>query len=468
MDTALCDELLQDIFLRLPPPSLAVVPLVSKRWRRLLRSSTTSLSLQVRPLHTAATITSFAAFLTQHPYLSSLTISGGDAADDLLFLAVASSCPNLRHVRCSSSPASNFSLYTLSISCIHLSSMAIALSRPLSFNWLPLFKSLKSLSLDFTNPLSETLITQQPQNAAFDVGLNLNLNLESLSLCGISPGDYGLGFLWKNCKNLNKLKLKSCESVGDYPSFSEFLASLSSLQELELRTCRSIVDFVLLTLVGAKNSLDSLLIYDGASKESLLQFINQSSCRLKELDLRLPLDLDNSHLTSITENPSFRGLVSLRLQSCCLFTGDGLKSLGRAFSGSLTELALVNCDVVNREPGFLTDLGQSLRSLRKLDLSYNDMLIDNELLGMLASCSFLIELRLRCCGLLTGGIVGSIIKCCKKLESVDVTCCSRIKTEGVDILVLNLPVLRRVEVEESQVSVFARNLCSNKFIEIVT
>ncbi|CAL5408019.1 hypothetical protein CsSME_00029451 [Camellia sinensis var. sinensis] len=84
---------------------------------------------------------------------------------------------------------------------------------------------------------------------------------------------------------------------------------------------------------------------------------------------------------------NFRGLSSLRLQSCCLVTGEGLKTIGIAMSAGLEELGLINCDVVNIEPGLLTTLGQNLRHLRKLDLSYNEMLVDKELASMLASCN---------------------------------------------------------------------------------
>ncbi|PIN01195.1 hypothetical protein CDL12_26294 [Handroanthus impetiginosus] len=468
MDTVLCDELLQEIFHRVPPPSSAAISLVSRRWRRLLRSSTTSLSLRFPPPYNPTTITSFSTFLTQHPFLSSLSVSGGggDAEDDPLLLAVAASCPNLRRLRFLSSPVSLFSLCTLSTSCIHLSSIAITISRPLSFHWLPYFTSLKSLSLYIKNSLTETDNPEvgEVKDASSDVGLSL----ESLSLCGILPGDYGLSFLWRNCKNIKKLQLKNCESIGDNASFLGFLRYLSCLQKLELRTSRGIVDIVLLTLAETCISLDSLLIYDGGSRESLLQFINQSKCSLRKLDLRLPLDLDNSHLIALSENLNFRGLVSLRLKSCCLVTGEGLKALGRAMANGLEELALINCDVVERELGLLTTLGQNLKKLRKLDLSYNDMLVDKELVSMLASCSFLVELKLRGCNKLTNAAVGSIVRSCKLLQNVDISYCYGIDTEGVEFLVVNSPRLRQVEVEQSKLSEVAKTWASNKFMEIVS
>ncbi|KAL0377393.1 UNVERIFIED_CONTAM: hypothetical protein Sradi_3044800 [Sesamum radiatum] len=447
MDALLCDELLQEIFHRIPPPSSAVVSLVSKRWRRLLRTSTTSLSLHYPPPYGPTTIASFSAFLTHHPLLSSLSIAGPGGEDPLL-LAVASSCPNLRHLRFSCSPVSAFSLYTLSTSCIHLSSISVTISRPLSFRWLPCFNSLKRLSLFLTNPSSE--INNHQVKEMEDAVLDVEMNLESLSLCGILAGDHGLSFLWRNCKNVKKLQLKSCESIGDYSSFSRFLKCLNGLQELELRSCRSIIDVVLLNLADNCVSLDSLLIYDGGSREGLLQFINQSKCSLRRLDLRLPLDLDNSHLIALSENLNFRGLA-----------------LGRAVASSLEELDLINCDVVEREPGLLTTLGQSLKKLRKLDLSYNDMLLDKELVSMLVSCNCLVELKLRGCGRLTNATLGSMIRSRNQLQHIDITHCCGIEVGGVEFFVLNAQRLRRVEVEQSKLSEVARRWASNKFMEVV-
>lgn len=330
---------------------------------------------------------------------------------------------------------------------------------------MPYFKSLRCLSLFITNPLAETDDSEleEVKDAVFDV----ELSLESLSLCGISLWDHGISYLWRNCKNVKKLQLKSCESVGDYSSFSGFLRLASDLQELELRSCRSIIDVVMLTLAENCVSLNSLLIYDGGSREGLVQFFNQSRSSLRNLDFRLPLDLCNTHLIALSENLHFRGLMSLRLQSCCLVTGEGLRAVGRALAHGLEELSLINCDVVERELGLLTTLGQDLKKLRKLDLSYNDKLLDKELVSMLASCDCLVELKLRGCSRLTNASVGAMARSCKQLQHVDITYCCRIEVQGVEFLVLNSPFLRRVEVEQSKLSEVARTWALNKFMQLV-
>ncbi|CAA3005899.1 F-box/LRR-repeat protein 4 [Olea europaea var. sylvestris] len=469
MDSILCDELLQEIFHRLRPLCSAEVSLVCKRWLRLLRSSTSSLSLYFSPTsYDSTTINSLSSFLSQHPYLLSLSLTLSTDCDTSaaahVLLSASASCPNLRNLRFLSTPVSPFSLFNLSNSCNHLSSLTIFLSRPLYFHWVKFFNSLKHLTLFLVNP--STQFNSLGVNEMNEI-LDVELGLESLSVSGIRAGDFGLNFLWRNCKNIKKLQLKSCESLGDNASFSGFIMRQKGLQEVELRTCRSIVDGVLLKLAENCVSLDFLLVYDGGSREGLHQFISQSKCKLRKLDFRLPLDLYNSHLIAISENLNFRSLVSLRLQSCCLVTGEGLKALGRVMGNVLEELSLINCDVVEREFGLLTTLGQNLKRLRKLDLSYNEMLHDREFISMLISCNSLSELKLRGCNRLTSLSVNSMIRNCKLLQSVDITYCCGIEVEAVELFLLNSPQLRKVQVEQSKISNVARTWLTNKFIEVV-
>lgn len=231
---------------------------------------------------------------------------------------------------------------------------------------------------------------------------------------------------------------------------------------MELRSCRTIVNEILSKLAENCTSLSSLVVYDGCSREGLLHFITQSRCNLQKLDLRLPLDLENSHLFAVAEN--FRSLSSLRLQSCCLVTGEGLKTIGVAMSDDLEELALINCDVVEREPGLLTTLGQSLRNLRKLDLSYNEMLVDKEFISMLVSCNCLRELNMRGCKGLTNASLVSMFKSCKQLERVDIMNCQGIEAEAVELFVLNCTGLRQINVEESKLSDVSRLRASKKLV----
>ncbi|KAL1562115.1 F-box/LRR-repeat protein 4-like [Salvia divinorum] len=456
MDKHLCDELLEEIFRRLSLPSSAAVSLVSKRCLRLLRSSTTHLSLNFPSPYNPTTIISLSTFLSDHPYLSSISLTGGG---DPLLLAVADSCPNLRQLHLPGDPVSPFALCTLSAACLHLSSISVSLSRPLSLHWLPCFTSLKCLSLSFIGPS-----TQDNNNLEIEENRD-TFDLESLSLSGISAGDSGLSFLWRNCKNVKKLQLKSCESVGDHASFSEFLKSSNGLKEVELRTCRSIVDSVLLKLAADCISLQSLLLHDGGSKEGLLHFINHSKCRLKRLDLRLPLDLENAHLIALSQNPNFENLKSLRLESCCLVSGEGLRA---AVGEAVEELALINCDVVEREGGLLAALGQGLGNLKELDLSRNERMGDKDVVSMVVSCEGLEEVRLRGCGRLSDAAVAAMVRSCRNLERVDLRCCGGIGGEGVEALVVKAVGLRRVAVEETKLTPLAKVAAANKCIQIVS
>lgn len=482
MENMLCDELLQEIFTKLPttPSSSSLsVCLVSKRWLNLYRASKTSLSLRIIPDNSM--VFSMSSLLSNYPFVSSLSValssSESTAATssrsnpsffDRLLFVVSSSCSNLKHLRFSAGPVSVSSLLSLSEACNHLTSLTVSLSRPLYFNWVASFSCLKELSVyacDADEVENEVFRRYRETGLCSNEEIDTVLGLESLCLSGIRSEDTGVGWLWRSCKRLKKLQLKSCSGIGDGGSFANFVKCSQGLEEVKLRTCRSIVDVVLLNLAENCDSLNSLLVYDGCSREGLLQFISHCRCNLQKLDLRLPLDLNNVHLSAVAVK--FRGLSVLRLQSCCLVSGDGLKALGVAMSSGLEELALINCDVVDREPGLLASLGQNLKQLRKLDLSYNEMLLDKEFMAMLVSCNYLTELKLRGCKGLTSMAVVSMSKSCKRLQTVDIMHCCRVGAEAVELFVLNSPQLRRIEVDENKLSDVVRTWALQKFIEVV-
>ncbi|GAB2293226.1 hypothetical protein Dimus_027434 [Dionaea muscipula] len=495
MDSLLPDELLIEILHRIPLSSYSTVSLVSKRWLHLSRLARTSLSLVLpSPAITASSsssssssllLLSLSDLLHRYPFLSSLSLSSSSTAStsspsqtatfDQLLITASSSCPHLQRLRFLAGPVSFPSLVSVSSSCAHLTSLTISLSRPLNFSWVASFLSLKELSL---------IICSRGVDLVGEVGLvgeigrfdhnmgkwgfqesDVGLQLESLSVSGSAWGDVGMGWLWRNCRKLRKLQLRSCEGLGDGGSFSSFAECLHGLQEVELRTCRSIVDGVLLRLAENCTHLDSLLVYDGGSREGLLQFLLQCRSNVKKLDLRLPLDLNNDHLAAMASN--LRNLSVLRLQSCCLVTGEGLKGYSIAASSELEELALTNCDVVDRVPGLLATLGQNMRRLRRLDLSYNELLVDKELASILVSCHLLVELKLRGCKGLTNAAVAYVIRSCKHLELVDIVHCRGIEGQAVEQLFMNLPRLRRLEVEELKVSDAARTRAENGCVEVV-
>lgn len=144
-----------------------------------------------------------------------------------------------------------------------------------------------------------------------DKELGFELNLESLCLVGIRGDDFGIGCLWKRCINLKKLSLQSCQGIGG--AYSSFVKCLQGLNEIELRTCRSVVYVILLELVRNCESLTSVLVHDGGSNEGLLQFFTQCRSQVRKLDLRLPLDLTNDHLLAMSRN--FNRLTSVKLES---------------------------------------------------------------------------------------------------------------------------------------------------------
>ncbi|KAG5534805.1 hypothetical protein RHGRI_022800 [Rhododendron griersonianum] len=441
MDRILCDELLEEVLRRLPTRSTfsrstADVSLVSKRWLRLYRSSVSDVSLSLAVDN--CTPPSLSSFLSHFPHLSFLKITTLAYRID--------GCQLLSHDDISDPPLRRLVL-----------SQA---DRHVSFHWLVFLHSLRKLAVIFYpvrvkfNP-----VDRAASKANFDDG---ELKLETLSLSGLQHYAHSFDWLWKSCKNLKKLQLRECQTIGIDVSVSSFVNCLKGLQEVELTTCVPIVDDILSKLAENCASLSSLLVDYGGSGEGLHHFITQSRFNLRKLDLELLNELEDNHLLAVAEK--FRGLLSLRLDSCYLVTGEGLKTMASAMSNKLEELALIDCNV---EPGLLTTLGQRFRNLRKLDLSYNDKLVDEEFISMLASFNCLRELYVRGCNGLTNASVVSMFKSCKQLESVDLMDCRGTEAKVVELFDLNCPQLRQIRIEESKLSDISRSWASKKFIEVI-
>lgn len=488
MDAVLCDELIEEILQRVPSSSSPSVSLVSKRWLFLVRFSTTSLSLRIPiqiPDNTSNISTSntssllLSNILSHYPFLSSLTIISSSleenltttlpSSDSLLFAIVNSPCSNhLSDLRfLPNSPVSPAALLAAASSLSRLTALHITSILPLDFRWLVHLPLLKSFSLvnTYSKPLNRNL-NLHPNPEIDESDPLITLPIENISLSGIRAKDHGLGWLWRRSMRLRWLQLRACDGTGDGPTSAAFSNCLTGLVGLELRTCRVIADRVLLLAADRCHNLTSLLLYDGGSRDALHLFINRRGFALRTLDLRLPLDLHNDHLQAMAGEEY--GLAALRLQSCCLVTGDGLRSLARAPAGSaIEELALVNCDVVEREPGLLTFMVQSMRHLKRVNLSHNETLSDKEVGAMLASCQNLVEIRLRGCCALTDASLGSLIKhCSKTLEIVDITRCAGIGGNVIERLVGDINQLKEVVVEENKVSEEAKAMAAQKGIKI--
>ncbi|KAH7850858.1 hypothetical protein Vadar_003858 [Vaccinium darrowii] len=461
IDTILGDELLEEVFRRLHPHSsfsfsTADVSLVSKRWLRLYRSSISRLDLCLSPDN--CTSPSLSSFLSHFPHLSFLyivIIPTVSAFPDQILHSISSSCTKLTTLLIYHAPVSVSPLLSLSNSCPHLTYLSISLSTSVSFHWLRFFRSLQTLSVSFRFVPGESKHVDDDADA--------ELKLENLTLFYIRRGGYGFDWLWRSCKNLKKLQLVRCEGVGDDTSVSSFVNCFKGLQEVELRTCGVVVHNILSKVLENCTSLNSLLIHNMVSSDGLLlQFITHSSCSLQKLDLRLPRVLENNHLSAMADR--FRGLLSLRLHMCYLVSGEGLRTMALAMTNELQELALTDCKV---EPGLLTILGQRFRNLRKLDLSYNGMLVDDEFIALLASCNCLRELRVRGCEGLTNASVISMFKSCKQLERVDIMECPGIEVEAIELFVLNCAGLRMINVEEDKLSIVSRSWALKKLVEVL-
>lgn len=323
------------------------------------------------------------------------------------------------------------------------------------------FPLLRELSITFSGGREVNGVSQIDET---DDDVDVELGLESLCLVGVGRDDFGVGWLWRSVKSLRRLRLQSCQGIGG-PYFC-FVQCLKNLEQIELRTCRSVIDVVLLHVTENCQFLNSLLVYDGGSRDGLLHFISNCRSNLQNLDLRLPLDLNNDHLSAMALN--FRGLLRVKFQNCCLVTGEGLRLLlGNSMAScGLEELALINCDVVERESGLLATLGQHLKRLRKLDLSHNELLGDKEFISMLVSCTSLNDLKIRGCKGLTSAAIVSVVRSCKSLECVDIVNCGGIDSEAIEVFVEKCAKLRRINVEENKLSDAAKLFASSRFIEV--
>jgi len=435
------------------------------------------MSLQFSP-HDTSVITLLPSILNNHPCLSSLSIYRGVTIgttpsrsdeehlkaetifSDELISIISSCCFNLRNLCFLINPVSSSSLVPLSTS-LSLTSLSIELWKPQNsgFTWIALFSSLKELSIHVcstSSPAFDFYPKSKPNPEVVELGL------ESVSLFGIQPDDNDVTWLWKSCRKLKKLSLRSCGSIGE-----EIGLCLKNLEEIELRTCRSIVDVVLLKVSEICESLKSLLIHDGGSKDGLVQFMSNARCydTLERLDLRLPMDLTDDHLVSLAAN--FKCLSTLRLTSCIFVTGFSLKALALSFSSSLEELSLLSCNAIERERGLLATIGQHLGRLRKLDLTRNEWLFDKEVVSMLASCNGLVEVVLRDCKHLTGAVLVALNKNCVKLKTLDILGCRLIEPDDVEGFVMKTQCLKKLVVEENQITEAILKLASSKFIETV-
>ncbi|XP_047085110.1 F-box/LRR-repeat protein 4-like [Lolium rigidum] len=480
-DAALCDDLLQEVFGLLPPAAAPAVSLVSRRWLALLRASTSRLTLRLPPASNtgASPSAALADLLSRYPYLSALAVVSAAAHDaDLVLLAVAASpsATRLTALRFSlGSPVSPATLSAVSLTFSGLTSLHLTALSPLSFRWLACLPCLKSFALvNSASPAVDSTVstTSSSSDAYAEAEAVAPLPLERLSLCGIRSGHRGLGWLWQRCGSLRWLQLRACDSIGDGPASTAFPECLHGLLELELRACRSVADRVLLLAADRCHALTSLLVYDGGSREALLHFMHQRAAALHTLDLRLPLDLHNDHLLAIgadhNGHHSQATLAVLRLQSCVLITGDGLRSLAHtAIGAGIQEVALVSCDVLEREPGLLTFLSQSMRQLRRLDLSYNETLKDKEIGAMLSSCRNLIDIRFRGCRCLTGESLVSLLRHCgRSVEVLDISRCPGIKGPSVEFFALRATRLNHLIIEESSASEELKAIAQTKGIKL--
>ncbi|CAL5405695.1 unnamed protein product [Camellia sinensis] len=129
------------------------------------------------------------------------------------------------------------------------------------FHWLLSFHSLKDLSIVFNTGQFDSYKLNLTDSTIGNS--ETELQLETLGLSGIQHCDYGLSWLWRSCKQLKKLQLRSCYAIGDESSLSSFVECLIGLQEVELWTCRAIID----EQDAKEQKMECLVVGDAAVSE---------------------------------------------------------------------------------------------------------------------------------------------------------------------------------------------------------
>ncbi|KAG5534817.1 hypothetical protein RHGRI_022812 [Rhododendron griersonianum] len=293
------------------------------------------------------------------------------------------------------------------------------------------------------------------------MALAMNDKLEELALinCNMKPGL--LTTLGQSSRNLRKLDL-SCSNNWAEEEFISMLASLICLRELKVRGCEGLTNASVVSMFKSCKQLESvdLMGCGGIEAEAVELFV------LKCPQLR-QIRIEESKLSDVSRSWASKKFVEVTLCYFSIVSAPFLSHLSRGCQDDVLALGSDQPWGQIFEPGLLTTLGQRFRNLRKLDLSYNDKLVDEEFISMLASFNCLRELYVRGCNGLTNASVVSMFKSCKQLESVDLMYCRGIEAKVVELFDLNCPQLRQIRIEESKLSDVSRSWASKKFVEVI-
>ena len=138
--------------------------------------------------------------------LDSAVSSTNFRVSDNILNVVSSRYSRLRALRFMPDPVSLSSWNSLSTECTQLTSLYINLPKPISLWWVLSFPSLRELAITWSSGGQE--IDPNNQLEVWESNeTNADLRLQSLCLVGVRRGDWGVGWLWKTCKNLKKLRL---------------------------------------------------------------------------------------------------------------------------------------------------------------------------------------------------------------------------------------------------------------------
>ncbi|XP_052776898.1 F-box/LRR-repeat protein 4-like [Mya arenaria] len=223
-------------------------------------------------------------------------------------------------------------------------------------------------------------------------------SLQSLYLSSCSfVTDNCLDAIVRHCKNLSELELDSCSRVSH--EGLQKLASLSKLQRLNLY--RTMID---------QKALSTIII----------------SCpELRHLNIGATHGIHNCDEILQVLGKHSRHLLSLDLWRCKTVTDIGLRELAVGCT-ELQELDIGWCFNIKSSSGSIRFLVENCKKIKKLFLTANRTVDDEDLLAIANNCPDLEQLDILGTRQVSADIATRLLQQCEKLEFFDVSFCTGI------------------------------------------
>ncbi|XP_066508946.1 F-box/LRR-repeat protein 4-like [Hoplias malabaricus] len=204
------------------------------------------------------------------------------------------------------------------------------------------------------------------------------------------------------------------------------------LQELDLSSCDRLQPQAF-THISRLARLRRLILYRTKIEQTALLSILTFCSELRQLNLGSCVMIEDYDVVVSVLAARCRNLVSLDLWRCRNLSERGL---GELVSGCsfLEELDLGWCSSLHSSSGCFQLLGRKLQRLRKLFLTANRTVCDNDLEQLAANCPALEQLDILGTRMVSAAALRKLLQSCPRLRLLDVSFCSQIDTRTVQEL----------------------------------